>query len=144
MNLFIYLFIFYHLYSLVHEDIIQDVDISPRESSSPRVANPSSTTITLPNSTTKQNILKIHKTKQPLIKKTTPQPSAKSPTVNDSQSSSTPLDDDDDDVVGKIPEGHISTWSSADVVEFVSPRDCKKFADVFLEQVRMLIEMKPG
>ncbi|XP_031566366.1 scm-like with four MBT domains protein 1, partial [Actinia tenebrosa] len=85
--------------------------------------------VTTPNSTTKQVTPKVQNPKHRLRKKTPPL------SHNDHQSTSTCLDhDDEDDVMGKIPEGHIRTWSTADVVEFISPRDCKKFADVFLEQ----------
>lgn len=101
---------------------------SPIKHTPPTLAKPSSTTNGLPtNSISKQTT-----TTAPTSKTTT------TPLKSPSQCHRTVIyhDDDDDEVAGKIPNGHISTWSTNQVVKFVTPRGCKKFASVFQEQVR--------
>ncbi|XP_028513995.1 scm-like with four MBT domains protein 2 isoform X2 [Exaiptasia diaphana] len=93
----------------------------------PTLAKPSSTTNSSPNSTTKPTTRQPSKLNIPLAKPSTSK-------IIQSPSNSTMVYGDGDEVVGKIPDGHISGWSMDDVIEFVTPRGCKKFASVFQEQ----------
>ncbi|KAK3739524.1 hypothetical protein QZH41_016199, partial [Actinostola sp. cb2023] len=129
---------------------------SPVKSPPPTFAKPSSTTIGLPNSTTKlitptsnnkpttTKLITPTTNNKPTTTKLITPTTSKTTTTNtitptkspnplqtSGQSSSTVLNNN---VVGKIPEKHISKWSIDEVVEFVTPRDCKKFATVFQEQ----------